>query len=414
MAGQINLSGLQLIANALALPARVREANAQAGVERAFLEANAPALGISPDQLDLYAPKANLPGPMLSGLNNRLGGIPGKILGPVGEVGSILSSLLGGPLSGQPPRVPLANLSTLAQLKGAHRKEEATDAFAGTMTNPAAKAAARAGSIPTAYKIEHPGSGGGTGELPQLIQSFKDRGASDVDARRMGLEQFNSQKTARSLEVGRGMSGIRVEETARKERSSMQRAVRRSRNLLGKLKGAVDRQLHADSMLGRLTQAGKIGAFKQGLLPAAALGLTPEQEGQFAEDIATLDSPQAFAGSMLEGFGEKGAGRLSDFDIKRVLSALPTGWDTRVMAQARLQVLDDLAKGMAAAPPAGPDEDPTAYGEQLADVAERRLRMIQMGRGASAGTVDVGRARAVPTIDEDALRKALDAAGVPP
>lgn len=110
-----------MVGNTLALPSTVKRSHDQAALERAVL-AQMPGV-------DAAAVNAMMPQPGLSFLNpDSHPGTFGKVLQGVGDVGTIISSILG---QGQPtPRVPLASLTAIAQLKHAQERGEAIDARA--------------------------------------------------------------------------------------------------------------------------------------------------------------------------------------------------------------------------------------------------------------------------------------------
>jgi len=337
---QEDLSGLALLGNLLGLPKALQQASQQSSLERTLLTQNAGALGVTPDEIAQLTPEPGLD--IFNPLKHRTAsGDPstyGKILATIGGVGNVLSSLVGQPVG--PPRVDLSTLTSLANLRSKKEKETALGGFAGTLKNPQAQAAARAGLGEVAARLESPSDKGQSSEMAVLIQQGRDQGLSDPDARSYALREIDRRRLARAGATG----AIQVQGALAKERQTTALHAQRVESILDPLQGAVDRQLHADSLVGRLAQGGKLLAFKNAPgTVGRAMGLSDEESNQLADDIAILESPAAFGGQILKGLGED-AGRLSDYDIQRISRRLPTLFDSHVIATAKLGVFKRLIR----------------------------------------------------------------------
>jgi len=334
--------GLSLLANLLSLPRSLEVGQQESELERSLLSQpdTMKALGLDPATIASLTPTPGLD--IFNPAKHRTAtGDPstyGKILSTVGGVGNVLSTLLGQPVG--PPRIGLTDVARLAAIKKEGQKEKGFETFAGTLKNPQAQAAARAGLGDVAARLESPSDKGQSSEMAVLIQQGRDQGLSEPDARSYALREIDRRRLARAGATGQ----IQVAGALAKERQTTALHAQRVESILDPLQGAVDRQLHADSLVGRLAQGGKLLAFKNAPgTVGRAMGLSDEESNQLADDIAILESPTAFGGQILKGLGED-AGRLSDYDIQRISRRLPTLFDSHTIATAKLGVFKRLIR----------------------------------------------------------------------
>jgi hypothetical protein len=142
------VTGLGLLGNVLSLPNQVQAQQQQNAQTQALLKDS----GI-PDEMI----KAATPEPMLRWLSPQQGGFTGHLLGGVGDVGSILSSVVGKPVAA--PRMQLSDLAEASKLRVAHQQGLAKDELGRVIMDPKstkrdiASAAIKAGSTDQALRL---------------------------------------------------------------------------------------------------------------------------------------------------------------------------------------------------------------------------------------------------------------------
>lgn len=148
------VTGLQMLGGVLSMPRRVEAEEQQNAIERQLLA------GTGMSQADI---EAATPQPHMRWLSPAQGGFTGKVLGGVGDVGSVLSTIVGKPLPS--PRASLADLAESSKMRAGFAKEQAHKRLVAALQDPNAKrsdvlaAAAEAGS--TDAVIRAYGIGGG-------------------------------------------------------------------------------------------------------------------------------------------------------------------------------------------------------------------------------------------------------------
>ena len=142
------VTGLGLLGNVLSLPNQVQNQQIQNEQTRALLQGS----GIPDDMI-----KAATPEPMMRWLSPQQGGFTGHVLGGVGDVGSILSTIVGKPVAA--PRMTLPELAEASKLRAAHQQGLAKDALGQVIMDPKstkrdiAAAAIKAGSTDQALRL---------------------------------------------------------------------------------------------------------------------------------------------------------------------------------------------------------------------------------------------------------------------
>jgi hypothetical protein len=119
------VTGLQMLGGVLSTPRRVEAQQQQAEIERQLLQGS----GLS--QADI---EAATPQPALRWLSPQQGGFTGKILGGVGDVGSLISSVVGRPIAA--PRATISELAEASKLRTAHAKDIAEKNLATILQDP--------------------------------------------------------------------------------------------------------------------------------------------------------------------------------------------------------------------------------------------------------------------------------------
>jgi hypothetical protein len=136
------VTGLGMLGNVLALPRSVEAQQLENEQKRAMLAGS----GIPEDQIAAATPE-----PMLRWLSPKQGGFTGKVLGGVGDVGAILSTVVGKPVKA--PRMDLSDLASASRLRVEHQKALAQQHLQDVIAKPGAtdkeigEAAIAAGSI---------------------------------------------------------------------------------------------------------------------------------------------------------------------------------------------------------------------------------------------------------------------------
>jgi hypothetical protein len=142
------VTGLGLLGNVLSLPNQVQNQQIQNEQTRAMLQGS----GIPDDMI-----KAATPEPMMRWLSPQQGGFTGHVLGGVGDVGSILSTIVGKPVAA--PRMTVPELAEASKLRVAHAQALAKDDLGRIIMDPKstkrdiAGAAIKAGSTDQALRL---------------------------------------------------------------------------------------------------------------------------------------------------------------------------------------------------------------------------------------------------------------------
>src|SRR5262249_40503133 len=135
-------------------PRRVEAQQQQNEIERHLLgydDPGDPSSGLSRADIEAATPQ-----PALRWLSPQQGGFTGKILGGVGDVGALLSSIVGKPIGA--PRASVSELAEASKLRVAHSKDIAQKRLEGLLADPNAKegdvlaAAAAAGGTDQAMR----------------------------------------------------------------------------------------------------------------------------------------------------------------------------------------------------------------------------------------------------------------------
>lgn len=159
------MQGLGLLGNVLSLPRQVQAQQIQNEQTRALLQGS----GI-PDEMI----KAATPEPMMRWLSPQQGGFTGHVLGGVGDVGSILSTIVGKPVKA--PRMELSDLAAASKLRSAHAAELAKKRLGEVILDPKstkrqiAEASVAAGSTDQALRMLR---GDGEGRPPASILGLR-------------------------------------------------------------------------------------------------------------------------------------------------------------------------------------------------------------------------------------------------
>src|SRR5262245_16757117 len=135
------VTGLQMLGGVLSMPRRVEAEEQQNAIERPLLAGT----GMSQGDIEAATPQ-----PHMRWLSPAQGGFTGKVLGGVGDVGSVLSTIVGKPLPS--PRASLAELAESTKMRTAFSQQQAKNRLVSILKDPNAKrsdvlaAAAEAGS----------------------------------------------------------------------------------------------------------------------------------------------------------------------------------------------------------------------------------------------------------------------------
>ncbi len=185
-----------LLANVLALPKTIDDQAQSDNAFRAMVQSGMP--GLQPAQLDQIAP----PGESFAGSDVP---VLGTALRGVGTVGQVLQGVLGAP-----PSAPRPSLQTYLQLQAVGQgaaKARANEDFAATLTDPRARAAARAGSPGTAAQFER-GEGNETAIIGRVQRlQATDPNNPELPILRAQLDDIQQRKLAYAREA----AGVKVD-----------------------------------------------------------------------------------------------------------------------------------------------------------------------------------------------------------
>ncbi len=203
MSDQGGFLAARALANAFALPRAVEAQQQQAQLNRALLAGLG---GMTPEQ----AAQAS-PDPRLGWLSAGQQGTAGKILGPIGDVGLILSSVLGNPVPA--PRVGLGQAAALSQVGLNRQKQEAAGKAAQTFTDPRARAVAGTGNFNAAARLENPAQGRQQYSLNALLDQRSKLDPSDPEYERLGrvIDQAQRFRVDTAVAQGSAMTPIIAE-----------------------------------------------------------------------------------------------------------------------------------------------------------------------------------------------------------
>jgi hypothetical protein len=118
------VTGLQMLGGVLSTPRRVEAQQQQSDIERQLLQ------GSGMSQADI---EAATPQPAMRWLSPQQGGFTGKVLGGVGDVGSLISSIVGKPIAA--PRASMSDLADANKMRVAHQKDLAEADLLDKMTH---------------------------------------------------------------------------------------------------------------------------------------------------------------------------------------------------------------------------------------------------------------------------------------
>lgn len=118
------VTGLTMLGGALSTPRRIEVQQQQRDIERQLLQGS----GMSQEDIDAATPQ-----PSMRWLSPQQGGFTGKVLGGVGDVGSILSSIVGHPIAA--PRASLSDLAAANKMRTAHAQSQAEEQMFDKMTH---------------------------------------------------------------------------------------------------------------------------------------------------------------------------------------------------------------------------------------------------------------------------------------
>src|SRR5215813_4641477 len=150
------VQGLQMLGGVLALPRSAQYAQESAEAHRRMLQDT----GIDPADIKEMYPDAPL-----QWLAASDKGIGGKILGGVGDVGALLSTIAGQPIG--PPRMGISDIANAAKMRKQYKEEQSLNELAKTETDPVGKALLGTGSMDAygRYKAAQLRAQGGAGGL---------------------------------------------------------------------------------------------------------------------------------------------------------------------------------------------------------------------------------------------------------
>src|SRR5262245_57000973 len=140
------IQGLQMLGGVLALPRSVQYAQQDALQKRAMLKDT----GMTDAEINQLLPDA--PMQWLSpGKPGEPTGIGGKILGGVGDVGALLSTIVGQPIG--PPRASVSDLASASKMRLEYKKQQAYEDLAKDVTDPFERGLIRTGNLDAAGRV---------------------------------------------------------------------------------------------------------------------------------------------------------------------------------------------------------------------------------------------------------------------
>ena len=148
------IQGLQMLGGVLALPRSAQYAQQDAEAHRRMLE------GTGVDPADIRAMYPDAPMQWLAASDK---GVGGKILGGVGDVGALISTIAGQPIG--PPRMGISEVAQASKLRKEYKEQQELAKMAETETDPVGKALLATGSMDgyARYKAAQLRSQGGMG-----------------------------------------------------------------------------------------------------------------------------------------------------------------------------------------------------------------------------------------------------------
>jgi hypothetical protein len=186
------MTGLGMLGGVLSTPRRIQYQQQQNEMTRALLQ------GSGIPQADIAAAT---PEPSMRWLSPQQGGFTGKVLGGVGDVGALLSTIVGKPLTA--PRASLSDLAAASKMRSGFQQQQAKTRLVNLLKDPkakredvlaaAAEAGAGAGEILRGYGVTGPKAPGSlfaartrlagldpnSDEYKQLKQSIADQEARE-------------------------------------------------------------------------------------------------------------------------------------------------------------------------------------------------------------------------------------------
>ncbi len=423
----------QIGAQALALPFSVQQQQAGVQSDREVLRQ----LGIPEAQLEQVAPNAPLSG--------FLGRDP--ITRTIGTTGAVLSGLLGAPIPA--PRPNLGALISARQLEHLRTQREGLEEAAKLALQPdrradqLAAALFRAGRPESALKVLGVGAASGSPSMSKAFAAEVEQVTGRVfdiqNPEDNALFQARQREWLQEQAAARGLGGLTAEaspiadavaqlDAERKARerirlgapdvvetearagaakagatalatdfAKFQPVVSNARRTLTVMRGAVNRQLTAETF--RARQGKRLGVFLAQQSPAAArmlatrMGL-PEPTAQDFADWRLIQGFSATLGQLARTIGRESGGRLSDQDILRFQPFVFTLGSAGSDAEGTLQAIDTLLEASA---------DPRQTEADLQVLLETLIGGLEAERAARAAGAggEAERAPAAPTGQDD-------------
>jgi hypothetical protein len=186
------MTGLGMLGGVLSTPRRIQYQQQQNAMTRALLQGS----GIPESDIAAATPE-----PSMRWLSPQQGGFTGKVLGGVGDVGALLSTIVGKPLTA--PRASLSDLAAASKMRSGFQQQQAKSRLVNLLRDPkakredvlaaAAEAGAGAGEILRGYGVTGPKAPGSlfaarvrlqgldpnSDEYKQLKQSIADQEARE-------------------------------------------------------------------------------------------------------------------------------------------------------------------------------------------------------------------------------------------
>jgi hypothetical protein len=236
------ISGLGLLGNVLSMPRQVESQQIGNEQMRSLLAGS----GIPEEQI-----RAATPEPMLRWLSPKQGGFTGKVLGGVGDVGAILSTVVGKPIKA--PRVEFSDLAAASRMRSESAKAAAQKNLEAVILDPKStdkdigRAAVAAGSIEGGLRYLR-GTDSGGYKPPGSVFAARARLArmAPDDPERAALEEL-----------------IRADEEAARKRREAEDALIRGRQPPYVSPAAGEQQRHEQMIADRKRDAANLG-YKEG------------------------------------------------------------------------------------------------------------------------------------------------------
>lgn len=368
-----DLAQFQLGANILATPARIEAEHKQAAIDRALLGR----MGLSQAEQRTLVPEPPLSLP---------GGMAGKALSGLGTVGSILTSVLGQPISA--PRAAVGQVLQAEALRSgierrklltttAERVAGATDLDDETLMKELIVDFLRAGDSSQAISLMRQrnksraatlngaisrlalraaGAPAGTPAGDQaIVEAFASFEGLKAQFREMA--PYTGDLPERKAEVDALLAAARATGTQTATRFAETRNnIRAIKDLLPRVRKAVEGRANPDGTWrpGVITATGWLDSLMQGsrlwftkkspeVLGKVVFRQDVDQE--MIDDIQALQNMTAFAGKFVKGAGID-SGKLAEGDINRALVSFPGVWMNKMQAIAAVNEWEKLVTSL--------------------------------------------------------------------